>query len=298
MKAIVIDRFGGPEELHEADLPDPQPGPGQVRIRVEAIGVNPIDGKVRSGRMASPDTPFPLLLGAEAAGVVDAVGESVADVAVGDRVVGFADGGAYAELALLRSYAALAGLDPVAAVSLPVACETAQRALRLLGLKSGETLLIHGASGAVGEVATQLALRDGVRVIGTASEANQERVAGLGAAATTYGDGWLDRVRALAPDGVDAVFDTSGAGVLEQSVELVGGKERVVTIADPAAFTMGITFTGGGELGEFDLGEYVRQRASGELTTTIGRVFPLADAGQAQALSDSGRAGGKLVLVP
>ncbi|MGW5241378.1 NADP-dependent oxidoreductase [Monashia sp. NPDC004114] len=298
MKAIVIDRFGGPEELHEAELPDPEPGPGQVRIRVEAVGVNPIDGKVRGGRMASPDTKFPLLLGAEAAGVVDALGEGVSDVAVGDRVVGFAAGGAYSELALLGAYAALAGLDPVAGVSLPVASETSQRALGLLALEPGETLLIHGASGAVGEVATQLAVRDGVRVIGTASEANQGRVAALGATPTTYGDGWLDRVRALAPDGVDAVFDTSGAGVLEESVDLVGGKERVVTIADPAAFAMGITFTTGGEPGAFDLGVYVALRASGELTTTIARVFPLTEAADAQALSDSGRAGGKLVLVP
>jgi NADPH:quinone reductase-like Zn-dependent oxidoreductase len=298
MKAIVIDRFGGPEELHVAELPDPEPGPGQVRIRVEAVGVNPIDGKVRGGRMASPDTPMPLLLGVEAAGVVDRVGEGVDDVGVGDRVVGFADGGAYAELALLTTYAALAGLDPVAAVSLPVASETSQRALGLLSLRPGETLLIHGASGAVGEVATQLAVRAGVRVIGTASEANQERVAGLGAEPTTYGDGWVDRVRALAPDGVDAVFDTSGAGVLDASVELAGGKDRVVTIADPAAFTKGITFTSGGRPGDFDLAEYVRQRARGELTTTIGRVFRLEEAGKAQALSDSGRAGGKLVLVP
>jgi len=299
MKAIVIDRFGGPEELHEAELPEPQPGPGQVRVRVEAVGVNPIDGKVRSGRMASPDTPMPLLLGVEAAGVVDALGAGATGVAVGDRVVGFADGGAYAELALLSTYAAVPeGLDPTVAVSLPIAGETAQRALRLLSLEPGETLLIHGASGAVGEVATQLAVRAGVRVIGTASAANQDRVAALGATATTYGQGWVDRVRQLAPDGVDAVFDTSGAGVLEESVGLAGGKERVVTIADPAAFSMGITFTSESEPDAGDLARLLRQRATGELTTTISRVLPLDQAAEAQALSDSGRAGGKLVLVP
>ena len=299
MKAIVIDRFGGPEELHAAVLPDPQPGPGQVRIRVEAIGVNPIDGKVRSGRMAAPDTPMPLLLGVEAAGVVDALGEGVTGVAVGDRVVGFADGGAYAELALLSSYAAVPeGLESVTAVSVPVAGETAQRALRLLSPQPGETLLIHGASGAVGEVATQLAVRAGVRVIGTASAANQDRVAALGGTPTTYGEGWVERVRALAPDGVDAVFDTSGAGVLPESVELAGGTERVVTIADPSAFAMGVTFTGGSEVDPAQLAKLLAQRASGELTTTISRVLPLDAAAEAQALSDSGRAGGKLVLVP
>ncbi|WP_020143041.1 NADP-dependent oxidoreductase [Terracoccus sp. 273MFTsu3.1] len=299
MKAIVIDRFGGPEELHEAQRPDPQPAPGQVRVRVEAVGVNPADGKARGGLMASPDTVFPLVLGLEAAGVVDALGDGVADVAVGDRVVGFAEGGAYAELAVLSTYAVLPdALDATVAVSLPVAGETSRRVLRLLGVQPGETLLVHGASGVVGEVATQLAVAGGATVIGTASAANQERVAALGATPTTYGDGWLERVRALAPNGVDAVFDASGAGVLDESVELLGGSDRLVTIADPAAFTTGITFSGTSERSAQELADLVAQRASGAVTTTISRVLPLAEASAAQALSDSGRAGGKLVLVP
>jgi len=299
MKAIVIDRFGGPEELHEAQRPDPQPAPGQVRVRVEAVGVNPADGKARSGLMAPPDTTFPLVLGLEAAGVVDALGDGVTDVAVGDRVVGFAEGGAYAELAVLSTYAVLPdALDATVAVSLPVAGETSRRVLRLLGVQPGETLLVHGASGVVGEVATQLAVAGGATVIGTASAANQERVAALGATPTTYGDGWLDRVRALAPNGVDAVLDASGAGVLDQSVELLGSPDRLVTIADPAAFTTGITFSGTSQRSAEELADLVAQRASGAVTTTISRVLPLAEASEAQALSDSGRAGGKLVLVP
>lgn len=299
MKAIVIDRFGGPEELHEAQRPDPRPGPGQVRVRVEAVGVNPADGKLRSGRMGSPDTTFPLVPGLEAAGVVDVLGEGVDDVSVGDRVVGFAEGGAYAELAVLSTYAVLPdSLDATVAVSLPVAGETARRVLRLLAVQPGETLLVHGASGAVGEVATQLAVAGGATVIGTASAANQDRVAALGATPTTYGDGWLDRVRALAPGGVDAVLDASGAGVLDESVELLGGPDRLVTIADPAAFTTGITFSGASERSASELAELVAQRASGAVTTTISRVLPLAEAAAAQELSDSGRAGGKVVLVP
>ncbi|MGO4662185.1 zinc-binding alcohol dehydrogenase family protein [Terrabacter sp. 2TAF16] len=299
MKAIVIDRFGGPEELHEAQRPDPQPAPGQVRVRVEAVGVNPADGKARSGLMAPPDTTFPLVLGLEAAGVVDALGDGVTDVAVGDRVVGFAEGGAYAELAVLSTYAVLPdALDATVAVSLPVAGETSRRVLRLLGVQPGETLLVHGASGVVGEVATQLAVAGGATVIGTASAANQERVAALGATPTTYGDGWLDRVRALAPNGVDAVLDASGAGVLDQSVELLGSPDRLVTIADPAAFTTGVTFSGTSQRSAEELADLVAQRASGAVTTTISRVLPLAEASEAQALSDSGRAGGKLVLVP
>ncbi|KRC89258.1 NADPH:quinone reductase [Terrabacter sp. Root85] len=299
MKAIVIDRFGGPEELHEAQRPDPQPAPGQVRVRVEAVGVNPADGKARSGLMASPDTTFPLVPGLEAAGVVDALGDGVTDVAVGDRVVGFAEGGAYAELAVLSTYAVMPdALDATVAVSLPVAGETSRRVLRFLGVQPGETLLVHGASGVVGEVATQLAVAGGATVIGTASAANQERVAALGATPTTYGDGWLDRVRALAPNGVDAVLDASGAGVLDQSVELLGSPDRLVTIADPAAFTTGITFSGTSQRSAQELADLVAQRASGAVTTTISRVLPLAEAAAAQALSDSGRAGGKLVLVP
>ncbi|MGO4359648.1 quinone oxidoreductase family protein [Terrabacter sp. RAF57] len=299
MKAIVIDRFGGPEELHEAQRPDPQPAPGQVRVRVEAVGVNPADGKARSGLMAPPDTTFPFVLGLEAAGVVDALGDGVTDVAVGDRVVGFAEGGAYAELAVLSTYAVLPdALDATVAVSLPVAGETSRRVLRLLGVQPGETLLVHGASGVVGEVATQLAVAGGATVIGTASAANQERVAALGATPTTYGDGWLDRVRALAPNGVDAVLDASGAGVLDQSVELLGSPDRLVTIADPAAFTTGVTFSGTSQRSAEELADLVAQRASGAVTTTISRVLPLAEASEAQALSDSGRAGGKLVLVP
>ncbi|GAA2744570.1 NADP-dependent oxidoreductase [Terrabacter aerolatus] len=299
MKAIVIDRFGGPEELHEAQLPDPQPGPGQVRVRVEAVGVNPVDGKARSGAMAAPDTVFPLVPGLEAAGVVDVLGDGVTDVTVGDRVVGFAEGGAYAELAVLSTYAVLPdALDATVAVSLPVAGETSRRVLRLLDVKPGETLLVHGASGVVGEVATQLAVAGGATVIGTASAANQERVAALGATPTTYGARWLERVRELAPGGVDAVLDASGAGVLDESVELLGGKDRLVTIADPAAFTKDITFSGTAQRSAQELAELVAQRASGAVTTTVSKVLPLSEAAAAQELSDSGRAGGKLVLVP
>ena len=299
MKAIVIDRFGGPEELHAAQLPDPQPGPGEVRVRVEAVGVNHFDGKMRSGAVASPDTSFPLVLGIEAAGTVDLVGDGVTEVAVGHRVVGFAERGAYAELTVLSTYAAVPeGLEPTVAVTLPVAGETAQRVLRQLDLRPGETLLVHGASGSVGELATQLALAAGARVIGTASPANQDRVAALGATPTAYGEGWLERVRALAPEGVDAVLDAAGKGVLDDSVELLGGTERLVTIADGAAFTKGITFSSQSERSAEALGELLARRRAGELTTTIGRVLRLDEAGEAQRLGDSGRAGGKLVLVP
>ena len=157
MKAVRFSRFGGPEVLEIVDLHDPHPGPGQVRIAVRAAGVNPSDWKKRQGLM---DEELPQTLGYEAAGVVDELGEGVAGVAVGDRVFGLsAEGAAQAELALLSYYAPVPpSLDFPAAAALPSAVETATRALDQLGVGSGSTLLINGASGSVGSAAVQLAV--------------------------------------------------------------------------------------------------------------------------------------------
>lgn len=302
MKAITLDQFGGPEVLHVTDVPTPEPAAGQIRVKVHAAGVNPFDGKVRSGVMQEQlKVQLPTILGLEIAGVVDALGEGVTDVAVGDRVFGWAapPAGAYAEYSLSSAYGRIPdGLDYPAAVTLPVAAETSQRALGLLSVQPGETLLLLGASGAVGEVATQLALRAGVTVIGSASAENQDRVRALGATPTTYGAGLVDRVRALAPHGVDAVFDAAGKGALPDAIELRGGTDRIVTIADPAAFQLGVTFTAQSDNSAVDLDGLARQLAAGELKTTIGGTYSFADATKAHEASDSGHAGGKVVLVP
>src|SRR5215212_7883389 len=247
MKAIVFDRFGGTEVLHEADIEVRQPGPGQVRVRVKAAGVNARDGKTRSGALeAMYPTTFPAVPGGELAGVVDALGEGVTDVQVGDEVLGWSDTGSYAQYALATTVAPKpAGLEWQHAAALPVASETAERVLNLLGIAAGETVLMHGASGAVGTLAVQLATARGARVIATAGPANQEYLTSLGAAATVYGEGLVERVRALAPDGVDAVFDLAGKGALEDSITLRGGTERIVTIADFGAQQLGITFARG-----------------------------------------------------
>ncbi|MEU4745983.1 alcohol dehydrogenase catalytic domain-containing protein, partial [Actinosynnema sp. NPDC023658] len=189
MKAVVLSRFGGPEELRLGDVERPEPGPGQVRVRVRAAGVNPFDVKVRSGAMEAVfTTPLPTVLGSEVAGVVDAVGPGVTGTAVGDEVLGWADTGAYAEYVLTTTFAPKpAGLTWERAVSLPVAVETTDRVLGLLDVEPGGTLLVHGAAGGVGVVAVQLAVAAGLRVIGTAGPDNQERVAALGATPTTYG---------------------------------------------------------------------------------------------------------------
>ncbi|MFT7836153.1 NADP-dependent oxidoreductase [Saccharothrix sp. BKS2] len=299
MKAVVLERFGGPEELRPADVGVPEPGAGQVRVRVRAVGVNPFDAKVRSGAMESAfTTVLPTVLGSEVAGEVDAVGPDVTGAAVGDEVFGFADTGAYAEQALLTTFARKpAALDWERAVALPVAGETADRVLRLLGVTAGETLLVHGAAGAVGTIAVQLAVAAGARVIGTAGPGNQEHVAALGATPTTYGPGLVDRVRELAPSGVDAVFDVAGRGALPDSIELRGGTDRIVTIADPAAGDLGITFSANSRRDAGRLAELADLAARGELVTAVAATLPLAEAAEAHRVIDAGHARGKLVLV-
>jgi NADPH:quinone reductase-like Zn-dependent oxidoreductase len=242
MKAVVFDTFGEPEVLHLAEVPLPVPGPGQVRIRVEASGVNPVDSAIRSGAMeAIFPTDLPAIPGVDVAGVVDAVGGGVTDVAVGERVVGWADppAGSYAEYALASQVARVpAGLSFADAATLPTAGEAAKRGLDLLGVRAGDTVLIHGAGGSVGTVAVQLAIARGATVIGTASEANQEYVRSLGAIPVLHGAGLVDQVRALSRP-VDAVFDVAGRGALPDSIVLRGGTDRILTISDPGRQTAG-----------------------------------------------------------
>ncbi|MGW7209295.1 NADP-dependent oxidoreductase [Streptomyces sp. NPDC054837] len=298
MKAILFDRFGGTEVLHEADIEIPQPGPGQIRVRVRAAGLNALDGKIRSGAMeAAFPTPLPATPGAELAGVVDALGEGVRDVRVGDEVLGWSDTGSYAEYALATTVAPKpAELDWQHAVALPVAGETAERVLNLLGVVAGETVLMHGAAGAVGTLAVQLATARGARVIATAGPANQDYLTSLGATATLYGEGLVERVRVLAPDGVDAVFDLAGKGALEDSITLRGGTERIVTIADFRAHQLGVTFsTGGQERSAAHLAALAQDAATGKLVTTVN-AYPLDQAAKAQQISGAGHVRGKLVL--
>jgi NADPH:quinone reductase-like Zn-dependent oxidoreductase len=297
MKAIQFDRFGGTEVLYEVDIAVPEPGPGQVRVRVKAAGLNAIDGKIRSGAMeALRPTPLPAIPGGELAGIVHALGEGVTDIHVGDEVLGWSDTGAYAEYALATVVARKpAGLDWERAAALPVASETAERVLNQLAVTAGETVLMHGAAGAVGTIAVQLATARGARVIATAGPGNQDYLASLGAVPTVYGDGLVERVRALAPDGVDAVFDLAGKGALEDSIVLRGGTERIVTIADFRARPLGIAFSSGAQGSAARLSAVAEDAASGRLFTTV-TAYPLDQAAKAQEVSDAGHVRGKLVL--
>ncbi|GAA2555688.1 hypothetical protein GCM10010435_27860 [Winogradskya consettensis] len=163
-------------------------------------------------------------------------------------------------------------------------------------MTAGETVLMHGASGAVGTLAIQLATARGARVIATAGTANQDYLTSLGASATLYGDGLVERVRALAPDGVDAVFDLAGKGALEDSITLRGGTGRIVTIADFGARQLGITFSQGSpQHSAVQLAAVAQDAAAGKLVVTV-TAYPLGEAATAQLVSDAGHVRGKLVL--
>jgi len=298
VKAARFSRFGGPEVLEIEDLPDPHPGPGQVRIAVRAAGVNASDWKKRQGLM---DQELPQTMGYEAAGIVDELGEGVTDAAIGDRVFGFsADGASQAELAVLSYRAPIpASLDFAAAAALPAAVETAARALDQLGVKDGSTVLINGASGSVGSAAVQLAVARGARVIGTGSPATHDVLRSLGAEPVAYGDGMAERVRALAPDGVDLALDVAGSGVLPELIELACGPEHVITIADFAgAQQYGVRFSRG-DAGRalYALAQIGDLIESGRFSLPVGQSFPLADVAEAHRVGEAGHVRGKLVLL-
>lgn len=297
MRAITFSAYGGPDVLQLSEVPVPEPGPGQVRLAVRAAGINPIDWKIRNGYMKENfQVPFPHTPGLEVAGVVDAVGEG-ADFAVGDEVFGWSETGAYAEYALAKTVAPKsASLSWVDAAALPVAGETALRVLGLLGVRDHETLLIHGASGTVGRFAAQVAVAQGATVIGTAGRRNLDDLKSLGVVPVLYGDGWLDRVRDAVSGPVDAVFDAAGHGVLPGSVELRGSKDRIVTIADGAAFELGIPFSSGGDQTREVLTGIAGWVTDRGIRIAQGRSYPLAEAAAAQIESEDGHPGGKLTL--
>ncbi|MFF0434723.1 NADP-dependent oxidoreductase [Streptomyces sp. NPDC004327] len=305
MEAIVYEEFGGADVLrHETAVAVPEPGPGEVRVKVAAAGVNPVDWKRRYGWVEQFfPTTFPAVPGLEFAGTVDALGEGVSGLAVGDEVFGWTATGAYAEYAIAGTVVPKpAELSWETAASIPVAGETAQRVLDLLGVRSGETLLLHGAAGAVGAVAAQLAVAAGLTVIGTASERNHDFLRDLGVTPVTYGDGLADRVRAAAPQGVDAVFDAAGHDTLPVSIELLGGeKSRIVTIAATDAAEHGIVFSGltaDPDAVRGWLTDQARLVVEGRLRLDIAEVLPLKEAARAQELSETGHVRGKLLLVP
>jgi len=303
---VQYDRLGGPEVLHLADGAAPATPPGQIRVRVRAAGVSPVDAALRGGRTPmSARLPLPHIPGVDAAGVVDELGAGVGDVSVGDEVFGVVDiaklGGASAELAVLSMWARKPAAMPwPAAGAAGTSVETATRALDLLDLSPGMTLVVDGAAGGVGSVVVQLAAARGVRVIGTARPGNHDFVAGLGATPIAYGPGLIDRIAQLGPVGVDRALDVAGGGSLPELVALAGRAAAVVTLADFGAAEHGVRLTMGAMAGEPDgrhgLAAAARLFEQGRFTMPVEAVFPFAKAADAHAAVEAGSRRGKLAL--
>lgn len=299
MFALQYKEYGGPEVLTVDEAPEPHPGPGQVRLAMRATSINPIDWKIRAGMMAGGAAlEAPAIPGVDGAGVVDEIGEGVDDVAVGDEVFGLGSSTS-AEFAVFDHVARKpASMSWLEAAAVPVAVETAARALDLLGVGPGATVLIDGAAGGVGSAAVQLAVARGATVIGTASESNHDYIAGLGAVPTTYGDGLAERVAELAPNGVDAALDTAGKGSVPTLIEIVGEPRQVVSIADFSAPQHGARVTSGQgeERATYALAQAADLHDEGKFVITIERALPLADGAEAHGLSQQGHVRGKLIL--
>jgi NADPH:quinone reductase-like Zn-dependent oxidoreductase len=304
MKAVQFSRFGGPEVLEIVELPDPHPhphpGPGQIRIAVRAVGISGTDPKLRSGEL-NFGQGLPQTTGRDVAGIVDEIGAGVSGVAIGDRVFGLSDNGAgAAELALLTYYAPIpSSLGFVEAAALPVALETATRSLDQLHVGPGVTLLINGAAGGIGNTAVQLAIARGARVIGTASIGNHNYLRGLGAEPVTYVEGMAERVRALAPNGVDVALDVAGGGVLPTLIDLAGGPQNVVELADiEGAKQHGVLFSNGFHGHAFHaLAEIGALIEAGRFWLPVERIFSLEQIAEAHRVSETGHVRGRLVLV-
>ncbi|MEE4546948.1 NADP-dependent oxidoreductase [Streptomyces sp. V4-01] len=300
-RAYVFTRHGGPEAATFLDVPRPAPGAGQLLIAVRATGVNPADWKRREGLRGpgEPEPRFPVVFGREAAGVVEEVGPDVTGFAVGDEVLGYPVDGSYAEYAVLPAAAAArkpAAVSWTDAATLPVAAGTAYDGIRQLSLPRGATLLVNGVGGGVGTAAAQIARHEGLTVIGTASEGKKDFVESLGAVHVASGPGVADRVRAAAPDGVDAVYDLVGGEPLREVAPLLTDRSRLISGADRKLVA---------ELGGSTV---IRPRntevleavaalvAEGVLDPYVTRVFPFAEADRALAAVEEGHSRGKTVI--
>jgi NADPH:quinone reductase-like Zn-dependent oxidoreductase len=299
MWALQFTEYGGPEVIKLGEAPAPHAGPGQIRIVVRAASVNGADWKFMSGRYAQGKplerTGYP---GFDASGVVDEVGDGVTGVAVGDDVFGLGKQ-TQAEYAVLDSWARKpASVDWAIAAAAGVVTEAAERVLRLLGVTSGSTLFIDGGAGGVGSATTQVAKARGVTVIGSASEGRQDYLREIGAIPVIYGEGMMDRVRALGLK-IDGVLDAVGKTPIEDLISLAPEPSQVVSIANFAAAESGVRVTGGsGDSQPIKaLAEAAELLEQSKLVIKI-QTFPFERAAEAYQIIQSGHAPAKLVLVP
>jgi NADPH:quinone reductase-like Zn-dependent oxidoreductase len=301
--AVVVESYGGPEVLQVRDVPEPHAGPGQVRIRVTAAGLNPVDWKVASSAQAAEafGVAVPTGFGNDFAGAVDEVGDGVSGFMVGDRVFGGARGRAVADyvVATLGTEVLLPTPDGVAdeiAATLPIAGATADAVVSGLGLGPADTVLLGGAAGGVGVLAVQLARLAGARVIGTGSEGSSEFLRKLGAEPVAYGAGLADRVRALGP-AVTAAADLYGTEAATAAIELGVPASRVVTIAASAP-PAGVRATGGRNATPGALARIASLIAAGELTVPIAASYPITAIRDAVTELRDGHVHGKIVITP
>jgi NADPH:quinone reductase-like Zn-dependent oxidoreductase len=300
---MVYNAYGSDDALSLQEVSDPKVGPGEVRIRVKRAGVNPVDWKFMSGGLDGlMDAVFPVIPGWDVAGTVETVGIDTPEFEVGDEVVAYArkdvvQGGTFAEFVTLsvrgvaRKSAALSWDE---AGGLPLTGLTALQTLDRLAVTSSDTVLVHGGAGGVGTLAIQIAKARGARVIATASPANHDFLADLGAIPIAYGDGVVERIREVAPDGVDAVADFVG-GVRDVTMAVLADGGRHASIADGSVIETGGSWFWVRPSAE-GLAELGRLADAGQLHVPIAEVFPLEELPAAFARSREGHVRGKLVI--
>jgi NADPH:quinone reductase-like Zn-dependent oxidoreductase len=297
--AIVLSDYGPPETLVPGEVEVSPPGPGQIRVSVRFAGIGPTDLAIRSGHLKGAFGAHPgSVLGFEAAGVVEAAGQGVDDVRPGDRVAVFLpELGGYAGQVLARYWVKVpAPVSDQDAAALPASGEAAARVVDETGIAAGDTVLVAGAAGSVGLIATQLAVARGARVLAAVRPADFETVTKAGVTPVAYGPGLAASVRAAASS-VDAVIDAAGAGLLAAAVDLARGPERVVTLSDPHAADFGVRLSGpdGPHITE-RLHQVMTALEAGQLTLRAQVVVPLAGAAQVHRDLESGALRAKVLL--
>ena len=302
-QAWGFGRYGGPEVQEFFDRPDPVPGRGEVLIRVDVAGVNPIDHLLRSGLVPRLDggRPFPRVLGVEAAGTVLALGEDVDGIEVGGAVFGFAltGGGTYAETTVLSAANTAripVGLSATMAATLPVAGTTAVDALDQLGLPTGATLLVNGVGGGVGLAVAKLAVGRELRVIGTGSTAKREHAEAIGVRFIDYAaEDVVAATRELVPDGFDGLVDLVGGASLRTVAPLARDPRNVIAVGDMSVPDLGGRFVER-RLDRENLERAAQLALDGVLASVITAVHSLSDAPAALATVENGHTAGKVVI--
>ncbi|MFJ2162896.1 NADP-dependent oxidoreductase [Streptomyces sp. NPDC087856] len=303
-RAVRLDSFGGPDVLTVREVLAPQAGPGQVRVRVAAAGLNPMDWFMTADEdtAARFGLTLPVGFGTDYAGVIDQVGDGVSGFAPGDRVFGGALSRAVADFVVVDAGGEKAadeahhtpeGVDDRIAATLTIAGRTASAALAAVALSPDDTVLIGGAGGGVGVFAVQLARIAGARVIGTGSPSSADYLRELGAEPVAYGDGLADRVRTLASGGVTAALDLHGVETVHAARELGVPDDRICTIA---AQVDGVAAANGANAAPGALEELARMVAAGQLRVPVAESFPIEEIRRAVEIQADRHVRGKIVI--